>query len=174
MAKIAFTKLGLKKKDEVKTVNVNNNVIEVKQYLSINDKLEMIGRMINQSADANNFSNPVKLDMFTSLEIIFTYTNLSFTEKQKEDLVKLYDLLEENGIFDIIIQAIPQVEYNSIIDAVQSCSEAIYTYKNSVMGILEDVVADYSAVNLDANNIAEKLNNPENMAFLKDVLTKLG
>ena len=99
---------------------------------------------------------------------------VSFTEKQKEDLVKLYDLLEENGIFDIIIQAIPQVEYNSIIDGVQSCSEAIYTYKNSVMGILEDVVADYSAVNLDANNIAEKLNNPENMAFLKDVLTKLG
>ena len=42
------------------------------------------------------------------------------------------------------------------------------------MGILEDVVADYSAVNLDANNIAEKLNNPENMAFLRDVLTKLG
>ena len=174
MAKVAFTKLGLKKKDEVKTVNINNNIIEVKQYLSINDKLEMIGRIINQSADANNFSNPVKLDMFTSLEIVFTYTNLSFTEKQKEDLVKLYDLLEENGIFDIIIQAIPQVEYNSIIDGVQSCSEAIYTYKNSVMGILEDVVADYSAVNLDAHNIAEKLNNPENMAFLKDVLTKLG
>ena len=81
MAKVAFTKLGLKRKDEVKTVNVNNNVIEVKQYLSINDKLEMIGRIINQSADANNFSNPVKLDMFTSLEIVFTYTNLSFGSK---------------------------------------------------------------------------------------------
>ena len=26
MAKVAFTKLGLKRKDEVKTVNINNNV----------------------------------------------------------------------------------------------------------------------------------------------------
>ena len=80
---------------------------------------------------------------------------------------KAYSLIDQYGNIFII-------EYNSIIDGVQSCSEAIYTYKNSVMGILEDVVADYSAVNLDANNIAEKLNNPENMAFLKDVLTKLG
>ena len=30
MAKVAFTKLGLKKKDEVKTVNINNNIIEIK------------------------------------------------------------------------------------------------------------------------------------------------
>ena len=62
MAKVAFTKLGLKRKDEVKTVNINNNVIEVKQYLPINEKLELIGRVLNQAADDNNFSNPIKLE----------------------------------------------------------------------------------------------------------------
>ena len=35
MAKIAFTKLGLKRKDEVKTVNINNNVIEAGQSIGI-------------------------------------------------------------------------------------------------------------------------------------------
>ena len=103
MAKVAFTKLGLKKKDEVKTVNINNNVIEVKQYLPINEKLELIGRVLNQAADDNNFSNPVKLEVFTALEIVFTYTNISFTDKQKEDLIKLYDILESNNIFNLII-----------------------------------------------------------------------
>ena len=94
MAKIAFTKLGLKKKDEVKTVNINNNVIEVKQYLPINDKLALISRVINLSHDSsNNFANPVQIEVIGTIEIIMAYTNLSFTEKQKEDYAKLYDLL---------------------------------------------------------------------------------
>ena len=45
--------------------------------------------------DNNNFANPVKLNVFLRLEIIFNYTNISFTDKQKEDLVKLYDILEK-------------------------------------------------------------------------------
>lgn len=51
MAKVAFTKLGLKKKDEVKNVDLNGTIIEVKQYLPINDKLELIGKVLNSSHD---------------------------------------------------------------------------------------------------------------------------
>lgn len=174
MAKIAFSKLALKKQNNIKIVQIGDNKIEVKQYLPIEEKLEMISRIINQAADANNFSNPIKLEVFTSLEIVFAYTNLSFTDKQKEDLIKLYDLFEENNIFNLVIAGIPEIEYQSIIDGVQECSDAIYTYKNSIMGVLEDVVADYSAVNMESSDIAERLNNPDNMKFLKDVLTKLG
>jgi hypothetical protein len=174
MAKIAFSKLALKKQNNIKIVQIGDNKIEVKQYLPIEEKLEMISRIINQAADANNFSNPIKLEVFTSLEIVFAYTNLSFTDKQKEDLIKLYDLFEENNIFNLVIAEIPKIEYQSIIDGVQECSDAIYTYKNSIMGVLEDVVADYSAVNMESSDIAERLNNPDNMKFLKDVLTKLG
>ena len=75
MAKVAFTKLGLKRKDEVKTVNINNNVIEVKQYLPINDKLALISRVINLSHDSsNNFANPVQVEVIGTIEIIAAYT----------------------------------------------------------------------------------------------------
>lgn len=174
MAKVAFTKLGLKKKDEVKTVNINNNVIEVKQYLPINEKLELIGRVLNQAADDNNFSNPIKLEVFTALEIVFTYTNIGFTDKQKEDLIKLYDILESNNIFNLIIAELPEAEYNALIDGVQKCSDAIYTYRNSMLGILDVIGQDYADLDLNATNIQQKLADPENLELLKSIMTRLG
>lgn len=175
MAKIAFTKLGLKKKDEVKTVNINNNVIEVKQYLPINDKLALISRVINLSHDSsNNFANPIQVEVIGTIEIIAAYTNLSFTEKQKEDYAKLYDLLEENGITKDLIGAIPEDEYAFLIDGINESIEAVYKYQNSILGILETVSQDYSNLELDATKIQEKMANPDNLAMLKDVLTKLG
>jgi len=93
MAKIPFTKLKLIKKDETVTFLYNEQEITVKKYLPVNEKLELISRVINAAADENRFYNPVKLDIFLKLEIIFTYTNINFTDKQKEDPSKLYDLL---------------------------------------------------------------------------------
>ena len=81
----------------VEILKFNGMNIEVKQYLPINDKLRLIGDVINLSADENNFSNPVKIDMFTVIEIIEYYTNINFTEKQREDYAKLYDLIFGSG-----------------------------------------------------------------------------
>ena len=175
MAKIAFTKLGLKKKDEVKTVNINNNVIEVKQYLPINDKLALISRVINLSHDSsNNFANPVQVEVIGTIEIIAAYTNLSFTEKQKEDYAKLYDLLEENGITKDLISAIPEDEYAFLIDGINDSVEAVYKYQDSILGILEVISQDYSNLDFDATKIQQQLADPDNLSLLKDVLTKLG
>ena len=52
--------------------------------------------------------------------------------------------------------------------------EEFYKYHNSVLGILDNIQADYSNLNLEATEIHNKLADPDNMAFLKDVLTKLG
>ena len=93
MAKVSFTKLGLKLNQDINNVEYNGQNIEIKQYLPVNKKLELISNVINLSADDNNFANPLKVDIFTTLEIIFNYADITFTEKQKEDPVKLYDLV---------------------------------------------------------------------------------
>lgn len=175
MAKVAFTKLGLKRKDEVKTVNINNNVIEVKQYLPINDKLALISRVINLSHDSsNNFANPVQVEVIGTVEIIMAYTNLSFTEKQKEDYAKLYDLLEENGITKDLISAIPEDEYAFLIDGINESIEAVYKYQNSVLGILDSVAQDYSNLEFDASKIQQELADPQNLELLKGIMSRLG
>lgn len=174
MSKLPFSKLKLTKKEDIKTITINEQEIKVKQYLPVADKLELIANTLNNAADDNNFSNPVKLDVFGTLEIIYAYTNLSFTEKQKEDPAKLFDLLETNGVIDAIIKEIPEIEYKNLIAAIEETSDAFYKYHNSVLGILEQVSADYSALDFDATNIQKKLADGENVEFLKDVMTKLG
>lgn len=174
MAKIGFTKLSLKRKNEVKTITINNNQIEIKQYLPVNEKLDLIARVINGAHDQNNFPNPIKIEVIGTLEMIMAYTNISFTEKQKEDIPKLYDLLEENGIIKDIISQIPEDEYNFIIDGINKTVDAVYTYNNSVLGILESISQDYSALDFDVEKIQQAMSNPENLELLKDVLTKLG
>lgn len=174
MAKVPFTKLGLKKIEDTKTITVCDQDIEVKQYLPINDKINIITNVIQNSADDNNFANPVKVEVFANLEIIYAYTNISFTEKQKEDPTKLYDLLEENGVIVAIIEAIPQSEYTLLLGWIEETIDAFYTYRNSVVGILEQISTDYSNLEFDAASIQKKLADPENLELLKGVMSKLG
>lgn len=175
MAKVSFTKLGLSKNQEVKIVNWNEQCIEVKQYLSIVDKLTLISNVINNAHDSSkNFSNPLQVDVFTGLEILYFYTNINFTEKQKENPAKLYDLVKSSGLLKQIIDALPEDEYMELSLGITRSIEAIYTYENSVVGILDTIKSDYDSLNLDATEIQQKLADPENMALLKQVLTKLG
>lgn len=174
MAKVAFSKLGLKLNNEIKAIEFNEQTIEVKQYLPVNDKLELISNVINWSADDNNFANPVKIAIFTTLEILYNYTNLNFTEKQKEDPAKLFDLVISSGLVKEVVNAMDKAEYNDLISAIQRSTNAVYEYKNSVFGILDAITTDYNNLNLDALNIQQALADPENMDLLKQVLTKLG
>ena len=174
MAKVSFTKLGLTKNQEVKNVEWGEYTVEVKQYLPINEKLNLISNVINFAHDENNYSNPVKVDVYTALEIMYAYTNINFTEKQKEDVTKLYDLIVSSGLYTKVLEAIPDSEHCNLLNAIKKSIDAIYTYQNSIMGILENITADYSNLNLDATEIQSKLADPNNMTLLKDVLAKLG
>ena len=174
MAKVSLTKLGLKINQNIKTIEFNEQIIEVKQYLPVNDKLELISNVINASHDDNNFANPVKISIFTTLEILYAYTNINFTDKQKEDPKKLYDILISSGLVSEVIKIIPEAEYNEILQGISDSINAIYSYKNSLMGILDAIVNDYNNLNLDSGKIYNDLADPNHLAFLKDVLTKLG
>jgi hypothetical protein len=50
----------------------------------------------------------------------------------------------------------------------------IYKHRNSAMGIIENMVNDYSEMDFNASEIQKKIGDPQNLELLKDVLTKLG
>lgn len=174
MAKIGFTKLGLKPNNEIQYIEFNEQIIEVKQYLPVEEKLELITNVLELSHDQNNFSNPVKVSVYTTLEIIEKYTNVNFTEKQKENPTKLYDLLVGNGFAAAVIKAIPEPEYDEILTGIKQTIKSVYKYQNSILGILDTISQDYSNLNLDATEIQKKLADPNNMELLKGIMTKLG
>ena len=175
MAKIGLTKLGLKKEHNVSMIDWNEQKIEVLNYLPIQEKLDLIAQIVNLSIDENNFVNPAKLDIFTLLEILYTYTNINFTTKQKENFLDTYDLFISSGLWDKIFNILKNNgEYDYIQNTTIAVVDEIYKYRNSALGILEAIQTDYKNLSFDANEIQEKLANKENVEFLKEVLDKFG
>ncbi len=174
MAKISLTKLKLTPKETVKTFIWNEQEIEVKQYISIQDKLNMISEVLNLAADDNKFYNPGKLDMFFALKTIDYYTNLSITDKQKENFIKLYDNFISSGFYAEVFKTIPEDEIGYVYTIMKETANEIYKYQNSAYGILDAMNTDYDNLNFDVQKIMNEIKDKENIELLSEVMTKLG
>ena len=138
MAKVTFSSLKLKTKEEVKTIIINEKEIEIKQYLPAEDKNSILESTIS-SADVGTVLNTFTVDIYFHMYIIFKYTNLSFTDAQKADILKLYDILESNGVVEQIIAAIPNEEYNELYDNLEEMIDLYNAYRNSAKALVEQV-----------------------------------
>lgn len=173
--KVSFTKLGLKAKMTMAEINWNDQKIEVLTYLPIEAKLGLISRIVNQSIDDNNFANPARLNIFTILEMIYAYTNIHFTAKQKENFLDLYDLIVSSGLWHAVFEILKEAgEYDYIQLTTRDVVNEIYKYRDSFLGVLQAASTDYSELDLDATKIQEKLADKENVQFLTDVINKMG
>lgn len=176
MAKPTFAKMNLKLNSEPKVITLYDQEIEIKQYIPIEDELELIGDVINQeeASDSNKFLNIIKLKMFFDLEVVFYFSNIVFTDKQKENLPKLYDLLDYNSVIEEVAAAMPEGLYEGLWNDTLNMADRIYEQTNSAFGILDSISTDYSNLNLDIDGLRDKLANAENLDIVKDVVTKLG
>ena len=141
MAKITYSSLKLKIKDEVKTIDYNGNQIEIKQYLPIEDKIDLIDIVLQKSKE-DNIYNPMKMDMYFHLYLIYLYTNITFTEKQKEDEGKLYDILNSNGLIDLIIENLSENEYDYLLDLLSEKENILLSYNTTAAAIVANIIND--------------------------------
>ena len=174
MAKISLNKLKLTPKENVHILIWNEQEIEVKQYISINDKLNMVADILNAAADDNKFYNPGKLDMFFALKVIDYYTNISITDKQKENQVKLYDTIISSGFYTELFHAIPKDEVGYVYKLMQETAEQIYKYNNSAYGILDSLNTDYKDLDFDIQTLMNNIKDEKGVEYLNQVMTKLG
>ena len=174
MAKVSLNSITpIKKIDSVK-IKIGEQEIEVLQYLPINDKLALAERVLNMTLDDTGFLNPVRLEVYTYLEIIRTYTNISITDKMMENAPKTYDLLEMNNILVSIANAIPEEEYNALIGMIEDSAEHTVKYLTSFVGMIKTVSQDYDATKMNVDEIMNTLDNPEKIGLVKDILDKIG
>ena len=174
MAKVPFTKLKCKINTDEVPVQIGEETIAVKQYLPIQEKLGLIGRVIELAhMQDENYSNPVKAAAFRDLEVVFAYTNITFTDKQKEDPAKLYDLLYSTGIIDTVIDNIPEDEYLSIVVGVNESIEAVYKYQNSIFGILNGIKNSYKDLEFNVEDIEKTVANLADSPVLKSIANYL-
>ncbi len=169
MAKASYASLKLKVNTDITSFTFDDTQIEVLKYLPIEDKYDLV--MITlQKAKEDGIYNPIKLEMFFHLHLVYMYTNLSFTEKQKENESKIYDSLKSNGFFDKFLEVIDEDEYNFLFDMVNELVNTHMNYKNSAGGILQSFVQDLPANAQAAAEIVKSF-DPEKYQAVVDFAT---
>lgn len=144
MAKVTYTSLKIKTNTNVNIIDFNDAKIEVLQYLPMDDKYGLIS-ITMQNSEENGVYNPTKVDMFFHLFLVYNYTNITFTEKQRENPSKLYDSLKSSGLLDKILEAIPEEEYNILYTYLEDFIISKEERNRSVISLLEDIIKDLPA-----------------------------
>lgn len=153
MEKISYANLKLKINTDTKSDKFGENTIEVLQYLPVSDKYDLVSMVLNKSFEDGLF-NPVKTDVHFHLGLVYLYSNLNITEKQKEDEFKLYDNLVSNGLLTQIINLIPESEYQALYNYIEEYQKKTLKYKYSAAATIQSIIQDL----------------PKNAAAAKDIV----
>lgn len=170
-------------KKQLDTGKPIDEIIEIKQYLSIIEKHLIATKIIDSciTEDKNGLS---KIDYFykmftTDISLIVNYTNLEFPD----ELIVDYDYLAEMGYVEWIINQIPKSEKNFIMNLVDSELAQMVGINNSVEGILSknllkiiEKIPSEKSIQKIIKDIPKSINkiSPANLEILKGMMNKQG
>lgn len=174
MAKVAFSKVTPIKTIEPVIIKIGDIEITVIQYLPVDDKAQLISELLSYTIDSTGAYNPMRLEIWFKVLLIRYYTNINITDKQLENISKVFDALELNYVCDSVIKAIPTREYELLWDAAQKCANNIVSYNNSLAGMINMINADYAIAKDDIDKTIEKIEDPEKLTTVKEILDKIG
>lgn len=139
--KVSYANLKLKPISTTSSFEFGGQEIEVLNYLPIEDKYDLV--MITlQKAEQDGVYNPLLLDLYFHLHLVYMYTNLSFTDKQKENEPKIYDTLTSNGFFDKFFEVLDEVEYDELMSYIEELQNMTLHYKNTAGAVLQSIIQD--------------------------------
>lgn len=165
MSKVSYANLKMKPDTSTSILLFQGTEVEIKNYLSAEDKYDLI--MITlQKAEEDGIYNSFKLDVFFHLHLVYMYTNLSFTEKQKEDELKIYDTLESNGFIDAMLEVIPETEYFKLFDSMEEIIQSKMKYQTSAAAILTAIIKDLPKNAQEAANIVDSFDKNKYQAVI--------
>lgn len=133
--------LNFKDVDEELVNKYKDMPITVQKYLSMSDKYDLVMITLQKSKEGGIY-NPIKIDMYFHLHLIYMYTNLSFTENQKEDEAKIYDNLKSNGFIDIFLNTIDENEYEDLWSYLNEQMELDMKYNSTIAGVINNFIED--------------------------------
>lgn len=164
--KISYTNLKLKINNSTEKVQFADTEIDVLQYLPIEDKYDLVMITLQQAFE-DGIYNPIKVELFFHLNLVYMYTNINFTDKQKEDYFKLYDNLTSNGLMDLIIEKIPSTEYNTLFNYMNEIIDSENHYRTSASALIQSIINDLPKQAQAAMDIVDKF-DPDKFQAVKD------
>lgn len=150
-----FKELNLQINQNVKSVKINNKDIKVKQYLPIDLKINLVQLTLQESLE-DNIYNAGLLDAYFNTFIVMYYTDLEFTDEQKQDILGLFDIFESNGFIDAVCNVIPQIELEDLTSFLNEQKNYNMTYKTSTACLVNQFINELPD---QMNKVGEIINN---------------
>ena len=164
-------KISYQDKIENKEITYDGQTFNVRSWIPMEDKLALIGNIINASIDDNTFYNPARLYIFYVMNMVKEYTDIDFKEM---NIMYAYDLLDVSGLWDIIEKYIDENEINFIKQNIKETITNIYAYKNSVLGMIDAMNQKSEDLKVDGEALQKVIGDPENLTLVKQILDNLG
>ena len=139
MSDIEFKSLNLKRNDSIRVIKINDNEIEVKQYLPIEDKIDLV-QIALQQAETDFGYNAMLVDVYFYLYIVYFYSNIHFTDEEKAQPLELFDILSSNGVISAVAAAIPSEEFEDIKEYIDTQFEMNTQFKSSLLYLFNIVI----------------------------------
>lgn len=136
-----YSDLDLKINTKTNITMINGKEVEVLEYLPIEDKIDLIQIALQKSLE-NGIYNEIKLDMYFNLYLVYMYSNLEFTDEEKEDEFKLYNELQSNNMIAHVIAGMDEGEYDSLLDYLKIMKNSHESYRNSMAALLQTFIQD--------------------------------
>ena len=157
---INFDDLKLSFQDKSKNVIINGQKIEIKQYLPVQDKVNLI-QIILQQGLVNDMYDETILEALFYVYTIMYYTDLEFTDEQKKNPLDIYDTLMSNDVLNVILSGIPEDEFIDLMDYFEKQKELNLKYQTSFTFVLNQIATKAEGVlkNLNEKDFEAILNS---------------
>ena len=150
-----FNELELKINDKVRTLKFKNKDIKVKQYLPIQDKLNLVQIALQQSLDEGIYNDGLLTAYFHTYVVMF-YTDLEFTEEEKQDVLTLFNLMDSENLIGSVIELIPQSEFGDLLEMLNNQQKNNMIFKQSAAYIIGQFI---DALPSQMEKVGEIVNN---------------
>ena len=125
-----FDDLKLTKSDKVVSIKINDKEVSVKQYLPISDKIDLVQIALQQSLEDGVYNDGLLTAYFNTYLVMF-YSDLEFTDEQKEDILSIFDILDSTNSLGMILSAIPKKEIEDVTEMLNNQQKSNVIYKQS-------------------------------------------
>lgn len=153
-------------------VPFQDGVINVKPYLSIEDKYDFATIIIQQSMEDNGLYNPIKIEKYFNLYLAYMYTDIEFSEEDRVDDSAIYDILETTGLFDLLYQTIPSEEIGILKNFVEELETKLTNINTSILGAVLGIInslPENAAAAVETLNSFDPEKLQEAMGFAKAI-----
>ena len=163
-------KLNLTTNYSTKQIEYNNTTIEVKTYLPIEDKLNII-ELVLQECMENGFVNQVKVDAMVGVLMCAKYTNIDF-EEYFEDIYNLYDIVKTTDLIDLVL-SVCEKDYIELVSLLEIMIDKYEDYLQSFNGVATTFIDNIPKKISEIANELEDF-NPEKLEELFNVIKEVG